>query len=332
MKPNMPVPHGERGAALLTVLLLVAVMAVIAASSLEKLRLATRLSGNSFAVDQARAYASAAETIAAARAERLIERSLARTTLQGGWNGRAIGVPVPGGSASVIVRDGGNCFNLNSVVQGESLFQLTSRIAGIRQFVGLMQALQIPQAPAERIAAATADWIDSDVIPQPNGAEDDFYGGVQPQRRAANMLMSDPSELRQVAGMTPEIYARLRPFICTLPTPDLSPINVNTVLPEQAPLIAMLLPRNLTPDRARTLLAERPATGYGSAQEFLNRAALSAGAQDDGQLGRQLKVRTTWFSLETRVELGGTRVTQRAMIDARTTPVRVTAHLAGRGD
>ena len=54
----------ERGAALLTVLLLVAVIAVMAAAGLEKLRLATRLGGNAVALEQARAYAQAAETLA----------------------------------------------------------------------------------------------------------------------------------------------------------------------------------------------------------------------------------------------------------------------------
>ena len=47
--PNRP---EERGAALLTVLLLVAVMAVVAATALERVALATRMTGNGGAVDQ----------------------------------------------------------------------------------------------------------------------------------------------------------------------------------------------------------------------------------------------------------------------------------------
>ncbi|PMZ86328.1 hypothetical protein, partial [Pseudomonas sp. FW305-42] len=58
------VPRTERGAALLTVLLLVAVIAVLAGVALEKLRLATRLGGNAVALDQARAFSFAAETLA----------------------------------------------------------------------------------------------------------------------------------------------------------------------------------------------------------------------------------------------------------------------------
>ena len=40
----------ERGAALLTVLLLVAIIAVLAGAALERLRLTTRLAGNALAV------------------------------------------------------------------------------------------------------------------------------------------------------------------------------------------------------------------------------------------------------------------------------------------
>jgi general secretion pathway protein K len=49
------VPQRERGAALLAVLLLVAVMGAIAASALEKLRYSTALATNGAALDQARA-------------------------------------------------------------------------------------------------------------------------------------------------------------------------------------------------------------------------------------------------------------------------------------
>ena len=45
-------PRSERGAALLTVLLLVAVVSVLAATALERLRLSTRLAGNAAAVAQ----------------------------------------------------------------------------------------------------------------------------------------------------------------------------------------------------------------------------------------------------------------------------------------
>ena len=50
----MTPPRAERGAALLTVLMLVSGIGVIAAASLERLKLQTHLSGNMAAIDQAR--------------------------------------------------------------------------------------------------------------------------------------------------------------------------------------------------------------------------------------------------------------------------------------
>src|SRR3546814_5372505 len=65
-------PARERGAALLTVLLLVAVMSVVTATLLERLTIATRLTGNAGALDQVRAYTLSAEALAAARIGDLI--------------------------------------------------------------------------------------------------------------------------------------------------------------------------------------------------------------------------------------------------------------------
>src|SRR3546814_16200084 len=84
----------------------------------------------------------------------------------------------------------------------------------------------------------------------------------------ANGKMADVSELRAVRGVTPKIYARLRPWICALPVTDPVKLNVNTLAPEQAPLVAMMLPGAITIAEARAVLAARPAGGYGSSVRF----------------------------------------------------------------
>ena len=106
----------ERGAALLSVLLMVAVLAVIAATTLDRLALSTKLSANGNALAQARMFSYAVESIAAARIEDLVARDAAQTTLEGGWLGKEQVLPIPVGTATATVRDGGNCFNLNSLV------------------------------------------------------------------------------------------------------------------------------------------------------------------------------------------------------------------------
>ena len=126
MKPA--IPRRERGAALLAVLLLVASMGAIAALAFEKLRLSTALARNGAALDQARAYAVGIETLLTLRVDDLVAESPRMTTLEGGWNGALRRIDLPGeGYAEGAIRDGGNCFNLNSLADDSDPAVLTAR-------------------------------------------------------------------------------------------------------------------------------------------------------------------------------------------------------------
>ena len=226
----------------LSVLLMVAVLAVIAATTLDRLALSTKLSANGNALAQGRMFSYAAVNIAAARIEDLVSRDAAQTTLQGGWLGTEQRLPIPVGIATATVRDGGNCFNLNSLVSGDD-GKYQASAAGQEQMVSLMVVLGIDENIGRPVAAAAADWADNDVTQLPNGAEDDAYRAAAKPYLAANRLYAHPSELRAVKGVTPAVYAKLQPWLCALPEANLSPLNVNTLLPEQAPLLAMLFRR-----------------------------------------------------------------------------------------
>jgi general secretion pathway protein K len=325
---TVPVPRGEEGAALLTVLMLVAIMAALSAMALERLRLSTHLAANSVALDQARAFAMAGEAVVASRIGDFAGPNIPKTTLQGNWNGRAFRIPIPGGLAVAGIRDGGNCFNLNSVADGLAADQLTTRPTGMAEFVGLMQALAIDPAQGTRIAASLADWIDADTVPNPGGAEDSDYARAARPYRTANTLIADPSELRAVAGVTPEIYAKLRPWVCALPTTDLSPINVNTLLPTQTPLLQMLLPGQIDERRARTAIESRPQGGWDNPTDFWNMQAMT-GVTMNSDAGTQLRAKTRWFTLDLDVELAGAQVAETALVDAGHTPVRIVARRWG---
>lgn len=314
---------GERGAALLTVLLLVAVIAVMAGAMLEKLRLSTRLSANAAAGEQARAWAMAAEALATVRVGDLLARAPSRVTLAGGWSGRPFGLPLTGGGvATARVTDGGNCFNLNGLVFEVSPGVYAAEPAQRGQFARLMRLVGVPVQIAEQVAGATSDWIDTDDEQQAGGAEDSRYTGQTVGYRTAGTLMSDPSELRAVWGMTPEVYAQLRPWVCTLPIALPSPINVNTLLPEQAPLLAMMAPDTLSVDAARQQIARRPLQGWGDA------GAIWAGVPNPPS-GSTLAVTTGWFRLAIDVAMPGAQLEERALIDARRLPVRLVSRQWG---
>lgn len=317
------VPRKESGAALLAVLLLVAVTGAIAASMVEGLRLSRAIAANAAARDQGRLFADGVEQLALLTIDDRILQSPERTTLAGGWNGGTRTVQLPGGgSAGVTVRDGGNCFNINSVVDGQPGRPLVRRPSGVGQFLGLMIALEVPETDARRIAEAAADWVDSDAVPGPGGAEDETYAAGPTPYRTGNTLFADPGEVRALAGMTPEVYARLRPWLCALPVNDLSPLNINTLSLEQAPLLAMLAPGQITPERARRVLAGRPAAGWSNQVEFWRIEAMSElNVPLDVQLQPQLK--TNWFTLDVQVRLMESEYRETALVDARLQPSRI---------
>lgn len=317
--------EGERGAALLTVLLLVAIIAVMAATALERLRLSTRLTANAVALDQARALAFAAEALATGRITDMLQREPGRITLAGGWSDRPYTIPLPGGVATARVTDGGNCFNLNSLVTDLDGVYVADPTA-VTQFARLARLLNVPGG--DGIAAAAADWIDSDDQPLGAGAEDSAYGGLATPYRTGGTLMVDPSELRAVAGVTAKAYAKLRPWLCTLPTAERSRLNVNTLTPEQAPLIAMLLPDTLGVEQARALLLRRPAAGYGEIADFWKPLS-EQGITPDPAAQQQADVKTKWFDLRVDVTVANSELQERALIDATRLPARLVSRQWG---
>lgn len=310
----------ERGAALLSVLLLVAVMAVIAAVMLDRLNLAVRLAGNGQAMTQARLYATSAETLAMARIKALVDASQERTVDRTGLLGQDFPLPMPRGQIIARVDDAGNCFNVNALVETDAQGTLRLRVVGLNQMRVLMRGLAIPDAEAAVISDSIADWIDSDNAPAPNGAEDDTYQGRPVPYRTAGRLIGDVSEIRAVRGMTPQFYERLRPWLCALPGAELSPINVNTLRPDQALLLTMTAPDAIPLERARGALAARPPLGWASADDALRGIA---GEGAGGVPLNQLQVRSRWFLLTQTVTVDSASVEEQALIDVGANPPRV---------
>lgn len=320
MRRDRP-PH-ERGAALLSVLLLVAVMAAIAAVMLDRLNLATRLAGNGQAMTQARLSATSAETLAMARLKALVDADDRRTVDRIGLLGREFPLPLPRGAVRVRIDDAGNCFNVNSLVQQGVDGTFTLRPVALAQLRALMAGLAVPANEAIPLSDAMADWIDSDERPAPNGAEDGVYRAAPVPYRPPNRLIGDVSELRAVRGMTPVTYQRLRPWLCALPAAELSPVNVNTLRLDQIRLLTMLSPATIPPERARALVLGRPPAGYASAAEATARLGGTAGATGALPLD-QLQVRSRWFLLDQVVSIDSVRLEEEALIDTGVTPARV---------
>ena len=102
-------------------------------------------------------------------------------------------------------------FNLNNLVNAEG----QANAPYVEQFTRLLQVLNIDASKAQ----AVVDWIDTDVnATLPDGAEDDYYTGLEVPYRTANRGISSISELQLVRGFSPSVC-----LLYTSPSPrDLS--------------------------------------------------------------------------------------------------------------
>ena len=143
--------------------------------------------------------------------------------------------PVPINESAAIqgcVWDLQGRLNLNNLVDAEG--------EAIPYEVERMQRLFGELGIAVSKVQAVVDWVDENFdATTPDGAEDDYYTGLDPAYRAANAPFVTPSELKLVRGFSPSVpeeaedYALLIPHVSALPTVNGPvPINVNTATPE----------------------------------------------------------------------------------------------------
>jgi general secretion pathway protein K len=209
----------ERGVALITAVLIVALATILAVNVFFRGFLDQRRSATLFALDQAYEVALGAEAWAADFLRRDQQES------QTDHLGEAWAQPLPplplddGGTVEGRLEDMQGRFNLNSLVFADG----TTNDDAVKQLERILAMLEIEPG----YATAIADWIDIDTQPGfPDGAEDTVYTSLSPPHRAANMPITRASEIMVLDGFGPERYAKLRPFITALPVG--TPLNVCT--------------------------------------------------------------------------------------------------------
>lgn len=256
------------GAALVTVLLLVGVMAVAAISSFEALGFAVKRTTNDRLYKQARLYAIGGEHIARRAAEQVAKTDQALLSSIGFDGANEIRFPIEGGVILGRIEDTSNCFNVNSLVQRTDLGVLVENPEMGLRYQLLLQGLGLSENEAEVLVAATTDWLDSDTRALPRGAEDYDYAIEDVPYRAANTLIADKGELNLISGYTLDLYQRIKPYVCVLPNSDSARLNVNSLRPEHAPLVASLVGEPDDLGALQGMIAERPARGFETVSDF----------------------------------------------------------------
>lgn len=132
-------------------------------------------------------------------------------------------VPAGWGVLSGRIEDMQSRFNLNNLVDEEGKLDTLA----LQQFERLLQLLELNPG----IAQSVADWIDPDGSPAgPWGAEDVYYISLDTPYLAANRPFEDTAELRLVRGIDITVWHKLEPFVSALP--GNVTINVNTASAE----------------------------------------------------------------------------------------------------
>ncbi len=212
----------DRGVALISALLIVALATTLAVMVSLRANLRLRDAGNAQALAQAVASARGALDFGRwALYQDQLQDSKSGSAID--WQGEAWAqalpaFPVEGGSVSGVVHDMGGLINLNNLG-----LQATHTAMDLL----VMQTLLSNAGIDPSLANALADWVDGDItVSLPGGAEDTDYLGMTPARLAANQPLRDVDELQRVRGFTPAMVAALRPYVTALPVH--TPVNVNT--------------------------------------------------------------------------------------------------------
>src|SRR6218665_3096293 len=181
MPVSLSHPPAERGVALLTVLLVVALATTLAVSMIRTQHLALQHAGGLFNQDQAWLYTQGAEDFVRdllAEDYKEDKRRGAQTDYPGEfWSRPFPPFPVDGGMIHARVVDIQGRFNLNRLWHDNAPDKAASDI-----FERLLKNLGLPT----NLAPALVDWMDSDSEPTgSDGAEDDFYSRLERPYRTA---------------------------------------------------------------------------------------------------------------------------------------------------
>jgi general secretion pathway protein K len=208
----------QRGVALITAVLMVALATMLAVDVGFRGFLDQRRTGTLFALDQAYEVALGAEAWAADFLKKDLQDS--QTDHLGEvWAQPLPPLPIDGGTVEGRLEDMQGRFNINSLVNSDG----TRNDDAVKRLERILAMLDIEPA----WAGTMADWVDADTQPGfPDGAEDSVYTGQDPPHLTANMPVTRVSELMVLPGFGAERYARLRPYLSALPVG--TPLNVCT--------------------------------------------------------------------------------------------------------
>ena len=305
-------PSKQAGVALITALLITALVTVAAVAMATRQQLDIRRTGNMLGADQAYLYSLAAEQWAR---QILLEdgQKTQRDDLKEDWATVIPPIPVEGGSIQGEVKDLQARFNLNNLLDANGKPDPV-QVRILQNLLNLVDASDNSLHLSPGLANVVLDWVDADVNTSPGGAEDVDYLNLTPPYRTGNRLLHSPSELRAMAGFSPEAVAALTPLVAALPESG-TKVNVNT-----APLLVLLsLDQNLTPQIVQAVMARREQTPFDSATDFVDMINNDYQITIDPKL---VDVKSEYFAVKALANINRSRVELHSMLMRKNGKVR----------
>ncbi len=222
--------RSQRGVVLIAVLWVVVILMLVATGVTGKYRTEQRITRN--ALDATRAWYAAEGGIyyALSRLEHYLGQGQARAQLPD------VHLVLGDASVNIEIQDERGKVDLNTA-QGQL-------IRGVFLGAGL------PFDQADRLSDAILDWRDADDLRHPHGAEAGDYRREGYGHGPRNADFETVDELKQVLGMTPEIYERVRPaFTVYSGAPDINP--------QAAPALVLRALPGIEPEMLRGYLDAR---------------------------------------------------------------------------
>jgi general secretion pathway protein K len=284
---SAPRLRAQRGVALITVLLVVAIATVVTAGMIARQQLSIRSSSNQLSARQAWHYALGGEALAQAMLARDLKQAGGNPGqpvdhLREAWARKQAPFEVDEGRISLQIEDLAGRFNLNSLVVNQTVNPQAKK-----RFEQLLRTLQIDPQYADRLV----DWLDENQTPSgASGAEDNQYLLLQPAYRTGNRRLQDVSELRLLLELSERDYRRLQPYVSALPAD--TKLNVNTA----SALVLSTLSDTLSLQQAQELVQARGAQGYRTLGEFTEKAP--------GVLVDNIALGSSFFQARSEVQLG----------------------------
>lgn len=161
-----------------------------------------------------------------------------------------------GASVEVMIQDLNGRYNLHRLYRPQGVTESDPEYRAVLH--GLELTLEdLPGADPRTILDSLLDWLDPDQEPLAHGAETFYYQGLHPPYLPRNGPIPFLEELRLIQGVDAEIYARLSTVVTVYPY-DLHSfgdyrLNVNT-----APIKALtFLDEGISPALAEAIVTER---------------------------------------------------------------------------